>query len=108
MWLKLKKRKEEEMSKQDKPITINGIEITPQLMSVLEKWTTIPEGGDSIACIYVKSITQIQDYITLTLAEYMGDGYEDKQKKISEILAELIYIKEDIKQFVPTLATTYQ
>ena len=78
------------------PIEVCGITLTPDMVSVLDSWQSHLPTDISMPEMYVNYLTDIQDHLTIMLADY---GDHNQENGIVDLLTKLIIIKEDIKKF---------
>ena len=86
--------------------TVNGVEITPRIAEVLNKWYDDPLVEDMEPFLYVKWLSNIQDYLTRVWV-----GKDDDEPDIPELkncVNCLIQIKDDLKQFIPKSSNEQQ
>ena len=76
---------------------VDGVEITPNITSVLKEWNDTSYDGEVVPVRYLRYLSTIQDHLTRLLVE-MGDMKEDD---IKECIGDIIFIKDDIAKFIP-------
>lgn len=79
------------------PIEVCGVTITPNIVSLLTRWQDHLPTDISSPETYVNYLTDIQDHLTVVLADY---GTDKDQNRIVDLLTKLILIKEELKLFV--------
>jgi hypothetical protein len=79
--------------------TVNGIEITPEMAEVLRRWYDYPCIEDMEPCLYIRWLSDIQDYLTRVWVDKSDDAEDIPTLK--ECVNRLIEIKDDLKLFIP-------
>ena len=75
---------------------INGVEITPQMAEIFEKWyNNAISWDDTVPFYYVKSLQQIQDFFCRTLR------HSEDKSEISNMITVIINIKDDLERLTP-------
>ena len=78
--------------------TVNGVEITPAMAEVFSSWYRIDDlNPEAIPEIYARWLSEIQDYLTHILV----DICEIENEQIKNYLRWIIFIKDDLKMFIP-------
>jgi len=75
-------------------ITVEGIEITPVLISVLKDMAPAGKTDISRPAMHVEIISEIQDLICRHLSEFP----EHEQQSIFKLLESIVLAKDDLKQ----------
>jgi hypothetical protein len=71
---------------------INGVVVTPEMEEVLQKWY---EFAESLPESYVNDLEEIQDFLCTLLDNC------DLYPAVKSSLFSLIYIKNDLRKFIP-------
>lgn len=74
---------------------VNGVEITPSMAEVLDKWTDGLDFADTLPYYYVDKLGKIQDIFCRML-----DNDGDHAETLSAISI-IIALKDDLRGFIP-------
>jgi hypothetical protein len=76
--------------------TVDGVEITSGISSVLREWNENTGTNVSTPERYVSYLSDIQDFLCYQLED------SDDCLKVKQLLLHIIYIKDDLKRFILT------
>lgn len=86
-----------------KTVTIDGLEISPELVEELKTWCPGSEGDDlNVANVALIYISKIQDY----LCRKLGQIDNEEVKEVAELLDWLVSIKDRFSQLKKILPVT--
>jgi len=80
-------------------IQVNGVEITPNMAKILNKWYPSKHIDDAYPYLYSKWLSKIQDYLTRNLVD-MGDN-DENLPVVKECLNMTIVMKDDFDILIP-------
>lgn len=91
------------MSKKTNETVVNGVVLTPELTDVLLRWQQWSPLDGSVPEMYLKSLSNIQDFLCELLVEFDGDDDMNElyTKQTKRCLTELIIVKKELKLFLP-------
>jgi len=78
---------------------VEGIEITPKLIEVLEFWYSAEIIENTQPYIYVQWLSKIQDYLTRVWVDMSNS--DDDIPKLKEYTSMIIQIKDDLIDLIP-------
>jgi hypothetical protein len=78
---------------------INGVVVTPEMAEVLQEWYRYAE---SLPEAYVKDLGEIQDLLCTLLDD------RELYSAVRSSLSALIYIKNDLRKFIPRKGGCYE
>ncbi len=76
-------------------ITIDDTKITPEMVRILKKWQHTNPDVSEPEC-FIKWLGEIQD----CLCRVLVNDNEIDNKTVKDCLSHIIYIKEDLKEFI--------
>ena len=75
---------------------INGVEITPKMAGILEKWYgTAISYDDTLPYGYVRELNEVQDFLCTMIEEI------ESIPRLKKAIATISCIKNDLKCFIP-------
>ncbi len=78
---------------ENKSISVNGVEFTPEMLKRLKDWNIGEENGEIDNML--KVLVNIQDY----LCERIWDAYDKSADKEKQCIADVMYLKNELKPF---------
>ncbi len=81
--------------KENKNITINGVELTPEMLGRLKEWD-LSHPEDNEARMMIAKLRELQDFLCKLL---WLDGLPNDDKEIKQGIAGIMYIKDQLQPF---------
>ena len=82
---------------------VNGVEITPQMAKVFDRWYDSKIPGNELVSYYWQKLGEIQDYFCRQLDEFEAD-----KDTLIDMIMLLISIKDDFRMLIPKIDNNEQ
>ncbi len=83
---------------ENKNITINGVEFTPEMMAELKRWGEIRFDNENDPACFIETLSEIQDFLCSRFSEFGASDIEEYREN-GDFISGIIHIKAALKPF---------
>ncbi len=84
---------------ENKNITVNGVELTPEMLAELKNWGKSRLDDQNDPACFIETLSEIQDFLCSRFSEFGASDIEEYREN-ADFISGIIHIKTALKPFV--------